>query len=448
MLNNLLTPFSQLIEARRMEFYGITTPKEEARTLASPPKGQTQIASGGYKGEFFSERRDRRKHLAQYRTIYQQGGPISEAVDCYPLFCLSNGYHLEGDDETLVQSTQDKLDEMFIEQAMWEGIIDAIVFGDAFQENLYGGGDGLVGVAPRPSETFDILYESDGTITGYVQKLNSYDRGLELKPEQITHLKLFEVGGDVYGTSIVGRAYDEILRDTKIAEAIAASIERHGFPKYHVKVGEKDKPMPTQAEIKDLQSEFEDLQHLNEFVTTYDVEIAQIDQSGIANIAEYGAWAIQRLCTALGVPEEILGLGRGSTEATANVRLQAFYDKIGTIQKRVARCYNANVVDRITKNPGAVKIVFNDVSPTDEDLKASVLLKLGQTGGIDPFAILDSEEMREYMGFEPRPPEEILAKQIEDQKAADQKAAMLAIQPPPFQQKDINVAPEQNAKPL
>jgi hypothetical protein len=114
----------------------------------------------------------------------------------------------------------------------------------------------------------------------------------------------------------------------------------------------------------------------------------------------YNNVMVQRVCSAMGVPEEILGLGRGSTEATANVRLQAFYDKISALQKSVAKCYSQQLIDRYTGKPGLVKLVFNDVSPVDETMKADYVLKIVSINPMDPEFIMSRDEMRNYLGFE------------------------------------------------
>jgi len=135
-----------------------------------------------------------------------------------------------------------------------------------------------------------------------------------------------------------------------------------------------------------------------DFVTS-NTRINMLDTSGVSNVDTYSNVSLQRVACALGVPEEMLGLGRGSTEATATVRMKSFLDKISTIQSIVARTYSRLLLDKITGVPGAVWIEFNDVSPEDEAKKAGWIAQLRQ--GPDPDAVVPADWAREQFGIPP-----------------------------------------------
>ena len=96
----------------------------------------------------------------------------------------------------------------------------------------------------------------------------------------------------------------------------------------------------------------------------------------------------------------MLGLGRGSTEATAKVRLDAFCDKIGSFQSRFARAMGNQIFDVMTGNPGAVWMQFNDVSPEDENQKADYLAKIASIYPTDPWLVMTPTYVQEYLGIE------------------------------------------------
>lgn len=333
------------------------------------------------------EKRDRSiKELESLETRYLQGGPVREAIDTYALFCLTNGFTLEGD-EALCKEVAKKLDAFDIESSLWQAIVDSLVFGDAFQELAPGRGtmaNEIVAVLPRPAKMFDIQTDERGMVTGYTQHV-SRDNVIPLKVEDILHVSLFHVGGSKYGVSLIGSAKDDIDRDVKMIDGLVDSIEAHGKPRYHAKVGQPGEDVP-QAILDRIAEQLKDLKTNGELVTVQDVAIEVLDSAGISNTKIYSDLTIQRMACALGVPEEALGLGRGSTEATANVRLQGFYNKIGTIQRRLERCYNQQLIDRITKRPGAVKLKFNDISPEDEIRKAEYVAKVLNADAISPIA--------------------------------------------------------------
>lgn len=334
-----------------------------------------------------------RASLDRMRLIYDTGGLVPDAIDTYPLYTLGNGYRLEGKSPEMITRCKTILDSMDTYNIMFTQIRDALVVKRGVAEIIPTLGGDVVRLVPCVSETFKQNTDDKGNVLGYTQTVSG-DGGrkvsVEFTPDRIFWLDL--------QMPLIERAYDDIARDTKVIESITKAMERHGFPRYHITVGEPGEII-ADATIDSIGRQFEELKPQSEMVTQAGVKIDNLDSMGLANAKVYSDISIQRLCTALGVPEEMLGLGRGSTEATANVRLQAFYDKIGSIQERVARAWNLQVLDRITKIPGAVKLVFEDVSPVEETMTADMLVKLASINPADPFAIVSPEWMKERLGI-------------------------------------------------
>lgn len=340
--------------------------------------------------------------LVKYRIAYEQGGMVTKAFDTFPQYVLTNGYHLEGEDENLTKTVKTWLDSFDFEACVTRLIIDSMVEKYAFQEKVKTRTGGIHSLKPAPSFSFEIKKDQHGkTIEIRQYKDNNAWGGafLQFTPDDIV---VFEY------TWLMHSAYDDIMRDVKVLDGIVSSIERHGFPRYHIQVGQ-----PGINVGKDVTSgigkQFESLKPNMEMVTVRDVDIHNIDTGGVAQAGNYNNVTVQRVTSALGVPEEILGLGRGSTEATANVRLQAFYDSIGALQRAVARCYNIQVIDKLTGKPGAVKLVFNDVSPIDDKMKMEVAQMMATTNGqIDPEYYFTRKEIRLKAGFEDDHPDELM----------------------------------------
>jgi len=384
----------------------LTEPLDEVKL-----KRKTKIAGGPPK--YFDPQTRNASNLTKYQTIYEQGGLVAEAIDSYPLFTLSKGYRFEGDGPVdMVKSWAEGFD---LEGEIWKLMVEAIVKGDGFAENVANLGGGLAKIEVRPAEKFDLQMDDYGVVTGYMYGKDLTKGGVPLKLEDLTRLTIFTTPGQHYGVPLVKRAFDDIMRDTKVAEGLSKAIERHGFPKWHIKAtapgtAENSAESISLEDAKQMEREFAELSAKNEMITDGDVQILPLDVGAIQNADVYSNVSIQRLCTAMGVPEEILGLGRGSTEATANVRLRAWYDKISTIQKKVARCLNLNVIDRVTGSPGSVRLVFNEVNPRTQVEIADTIQKL--TGNaLDPEWIISGDEAREMLGMKPRveenaPPQE------------------------------------------
>jgi len=368
------------------------------RLLSSQPK--TRVASTSTSPDFYSERRRSVALLRKYGVIYDQGGIVTEAINMYPMFLDTNGYHFEGDPGA-VKIVEDLFDQLDFEELLWESVTDALIYGDAFQEIITGGNGDILQLIPRAAYSFEIHNNLHAKPKGYTQHvtINGIDKDINLKPASIFHLRLWKAKTSEYGLSMIHRAYDEILSDTRIYEATTTSIYRHGFKKYHVRVGLEGENVPDTM-LKNIDKDFQDLEAKNDFVTQHDIEILPIDEGGLENIHTYNDISILRLAGALGVPEELIGLNRSSTNATATKRIETFFKKIGTLQKQVARAYTRQIIDRMVP-PGTVRLVFNDVSPDDEGVKAKWITQVMSASGEDPFIVLPREWVQEQFGITP-----------------------------------------------
>ena len=345
------------------------------------------------------------QHLILLGKIYKRGGPVSEAVRTYSSLVFSNGYRIEGDEESINEMVEDSLDELGFDIVGPQAVIDALVYGDAFHEIGFGQGskvDSVVAQFPRNPESFRIDFDEYGKISDYVQVIHKTlgtDEEIRIAPEKMFHFCVENLGGSPYGISLIDSAFNDIKWDAMISEATAQAIKRHGYPRFHIKVGMEGEDVAEDT-MRRVDAQFKRLESKQEFVTTHDIEILNIDQMGQTNAKLYGEFSTMRLCTALGIPEELLGLGRGSTEATANVKLRAFYDKIGSIQKKLAMAYTKQVIDKITPRPGMCKLIFNDVNPEDEAKLAAWMAQIMAATPMDPFAVIPRAFVQDRLGVQ------------------------------------------------
>lgn len=350
---------------------------ERIRQLVAGPKPQPKTAaSSGTVPDYFRKGTRDKATLARNAAIYESGGLITAAIEAPGRTVLSNGWSLEGDDAAVAQ-VQAVIDGFDFEIVVAKLVDYAQVHGNGMAEivPLRGGG---VTVQLRDPARFRIRQDPYGNISEYLfVDEDEWDnsRGIPLMPEEMIDLTFDPVPNSPYGRSLVSVAIDEILRDAKTDEGLAKAIERHGFPKYHISVGQPGENV-SEADLKLLGTRFKNLDSKNEFVTGPDITIGTIDTGGIKGAAEFDNIFLMRLCSALKVPPEVIGLdAKGSTEATATVRFKAWYDRVAALQKAVAGSISRQLFDRITGRPGAVKLVFNDCNPTDD---AAIVLWVNQ----------------------------------------------------------------------
>ena len=359
---------------------------------AVEPKPKTLIASGGRKKELFGEQKRTKELLKKWWNIYEQGGLYAQAIDMYSYAAFANGYRFEGT-ENLVQEVEDNFRAFDFDTVGMHAIRQSLIFGDSFEEAVATRGNTSipVSIVMRDSSTFDIDADEKGIVKGYIQTLPDLP-STRLKPEQIIHLQLIP-SGDLYGISLIGRAYDDIMRDTKTAEASAEAIDRHGFKKFHIQIGTEGE-LVDQSVIDKVSKQFADITTKNEFTTSKDVNIKDLDEGGLEKIEDYSNISLMRAAAALGIPEECIGIRRGSTDATAVARIELWLkSKISAIQRTVARTFTLQYIDRIVE-PGQVRLVFNDVSEEDEFKKAQWIGALiGAYAKASPEALVEIEKV-------------------------------------------------------
>lgn len=315
-----------------------------------PPK--TVVATDKTKRYFTNPQRD----LLKYENIYRQGGLIAQAIDSYPLFAVSGGYTLTGSNSGLIEEWFEEID---IIQLIWQSIVDAYVYGDCIQEIVQSQVDEPLYLVTRNPSYFTINFTAGGLIDSYTQTVE--DKETTLQPDQVLHYTLIPLSGENYGQSLLARAFDDIMRDTRTAEGTATAIERHGYPRYHIKAGDIEHDLEyTKAEKTTIAREFEELKADNEFVTNPDVEIIVIDEQGVGKVESYNEISLSRLLGALGVPSEVIGTGQTTTTyGTASVEMVSFIKRVKAIQRITARNFN-RLINMKTGVPGQVKIELNE----------------------------------------------------------------------------------------
>lgn len=368
----------------------------------SEPTPKTKVATNKKSSDLFSKRNRNTQLLEKYDIIYRQGGIITQAINTYALLATANGWHVECANDNLRDYVRERLEVMNFDSFSYLGIVDALTFGNCFQEIIPTRKGDPYSVLPRSAKTFDIDYDVYGRVDGYRQITGDGLSNTEttLSKEDIISFSLFSNGGNPYGMSLIGIALDDIMRYVSTSDAITAAIKRHGFRKWHVRVGQSGEAVDKDV-LNDIAKEVEDLKTVNEIVTPYDVLISDLDSGMVGDIKEYSHWSLDNLLSSLGVPGELLGIAWGSTEATSKVKLQTFFKRVESIQKRTARAYNTQLIDRMTGDEGAARLVFNDPYPEDDMAKVQRVAEIMKATPMDPYAVFGSvEKVREELGIE------------------------------------------------
>lgn len=387
--------------------------KQLATGYTDKGKPKTFAFARGALPQYFEERDDTtREQIERWQKYYRRGGIITTAVSAIPELMFQNieedDWKLRGGTDETKQFVEEEIFSKFdMLDASWQQVINSLVAGSGIAECVRTQSDRFHSIAPRNPAYFDIE-TNNNEIVMYKQQVSRFRKPNRIQPERIWHLTLNPVADSVWGLSMIGWSEDEIIRDVKTAEGIAKGIERHGTPKWDIILDTSDGE-PSDKDIENTSAKFKNINARTEFVHSDNITIEEKDRTGIQNIAEYSQTSLDRLSAATGIPEELLGLGRGSTEATANVRVQMFEKKIRSYQKR----FNLSLWHQVLKpeldykEMDTSKPIFIDFGTVLTDAiqeKAEAISKLMPQA--DPFLLLTRDEIRDELRFDEYPRDE------------------------------------------
>lgn len=383
--------------------------KREFQYLDDEGKPKTTIQTGKKK-EFGGIGKTARtaSQLNKYWDTYSYENTVWAAINSIAFNTVMVGYNIESESENAKKLIEEWCRRVNLETHLLDSTRYALALGDSFIEIVHNKKkepSSIINVNPM---TMEILYDEHGTVEGYQQSLGAMDKsGIpKLDKETICHIKFFSSPKDPYGISLIKASENVIDKKIRTDDAIANAIIRHGTSKTVFTVGSaSDKHLPPKEVLEAIRDEVEDIDEKNEFIVPWNVTVSTIDEKGIAGVEEYYNYFQSQMVTGLLCPEEALGMGRGSTEATANVKSILYERMIQAFQLRLARSIEKGLFNKVLESngfdPDIVTIEFRSVTEADESDKAKWignLIRGFRSSKVKPFTI---NEIRRKFNLKP-----------------------------------------------
>jgi len=353
--------------------------KNNIKYLKKDGKPKSIVRTGDAQGGAGISSKERSPSLLRtYWDYYSGEGTIFASINSIALNTTMVGYTLDSENEKALQLITALCRKVRLPNITKEAVKNALIFGDAFVEKVMNGKSEISRLKVVDSRTVIINDDKYGDVIDYQQYIGGKVVGSPLKPEDLLHIRLFPIPGSPYGLSLLGPNLDTIDRKVATDESLYNAIQRH-TAKYVVTVGsEKDGQVPPATVMDDIKKEFEDITSKNEFIVPWFISIDTIDERGVQGVREYYDLFQTQMIVGLMCPEEALGQGKGSTEATARVKavlyermIKGFQTDLSImLEEQLFKPYlDANGID-IEKPENWVYINFNGVTAEDEALKA------------------------------------------------------------------------------
>ena len=308
-----------------------------------------------------------------YRTIYENIGVVSNAVDNTANFAIQSGYELEGSEQDK-KKVQEWIDKNNFNSILLNTMKQMQIFGNAYLE---------ISDKPKllPVESMYVLVrkgdKNDGDIIGYKQK-TSFDKMVSFSIDEVVHFKWKELGCMFYGISDLKSSIGIMTKLLNLQEDVGEIMHNYAHPIIHYKLGTEDSPA-TQQQLSDFTELKNELKAGQDLVTSANIahevisaDLRMIQIDGLIKHME------NQLIAGLQVPEIFVRGGQTSNKATADVELQAFDRKVKALRQIVGE----NVHDEIfVKHLNAdVRISWNEMSVESENVKSEMMMNLVNGG--------------------------------------------------------------------
>lgn len=366
-------------------------------------------------------------NYAKLESIYKTDQMIFQAINIISTFAISKGYEYivsENTDEQL--EMKEKILSFDAKVGLSKLLTDVVrhlhIYGNAYLEIVYSKTDKnkVVDLALIDPKTIsfkkrgngEIDFDESGNIKGYVQKVNA--KTVDLSPDQIIHFRINTIADSLTGTGIIEPLIKVIEAKRNIEIGLAEAVYRHGFPQFHVKLGDSDH-QPTTDQVTEESEKYKRINSKSEFVTPYYYDIKLLEAPSLKGGESYLKYFIDQIVAGTGVPQSILlGTGEGSNRATSFTQQQNFFLYIGGVQMLLAETLQKNLFTKLLGvDESPVYMVFNSLQ-TKTDLELAQEREIYLRNGV-----LTPDEVRQEMGLEPISSPPTTEQNISDDSSGD-----------------------------
>lgn len=234
-------------------------------------------------------------------------------------------------------------------------------------------------------ETLPVEYTIDKTQTP-IKPVTLDSNQIFFKPEQIAHFKLYTVGDAFYPIGIIEPTYRTVVRKLNMEQALANSVDRNGFPRLLVEIGD-DNHEPTEEMIKKAVERIRDLNYMGVIGHPYWMKTKMIEASNPEKLQQHLEYYIDQISTGTGLPKALVtGVGEETNRSTLNRQESLAKLTLKDIIRRTVKVLEKDIVLPVAKSNGVnpVKFLWGEISIEELDGKAVRLTKYAQAGLLVP----------------------------------------------------------------
>lgn len=303
--------------------------------------------------------------------------------------------------------------------------------------NVLGVGDQMpiAGYFPLNLASLSVKRDKFGVVKSWQQEMEGQDKPVTFKAEDLVHIYYKREKGRAFGTPWLLPALEDIRSLRQIEENVLRLVYRNLHPMWHIQVGGTEEGMSGEDdEVDAVRAEIENMDVEGGLVTTERVKVTAIASNQALDAAPYLKYFEQRVFTAMGVSEMMMGRGATASRSTGDNMSGEFRDRIKALQRVMSTFVNEKMIKEILMEGGfdpvlnvddAVNFTFNEID-MDAQIKAE-----NQAVFLYEHNAISEAEMRELLGRDPIEDGEIRAGMHLEVVTIAQLAAAAQLAPTP-----------------
>ena len=356
---------------------------------------------------------------AELEAAYLKEPTMFNIVNKTVQVIMSAGYSLDGDDESVEFFT-----DFFASiggrggETDWVELLNStfkhqLVYGEAWIE-LIGAkkdSDRIVDIDMIDPKKMDyakdqeqkIVMDRNGNPVGYVETLPPMYSiaGKNRNPpspvfldghqiffpkDRIVHHKLYTVGDRFYGSGLVEPVYFTILRKMNMEQALANAVNRDGFPRKRVIVGDMNHE-PTDEQVRSAVNEIKDMDYMGIIGHPYWVNVTIDEAKRPEKLQEHLDYYVDQIVSGSGVPKSLAtGAGEDTNRATLNRQESLYKLALKDIVRRTLLKFQRGLIEPVAEsnNVNPVIIKWGEISIEELDGKSNRLAKYVSANVLTP----------------------------------------------------------------
>jgi len=263
----------------------------------------------------------------------------------------------------------------------------------------------IAGYFPLNITTMSVQRDRFGTIKRWQQEVDGQDKPVTYKPDDIVHIYYKREKGRAFGTPFLLPALDDIRALRQMEESVLRLVYRNLHPLWHIKVGIAEPELGAEdAEVDAVRNEVENMDVEGGLVTNERVEVKSIASNQIIDAKDYLKYFEQRVFTALGVSELMMGRGNTANRSTGDNLSGEFIDRVKAFQRILETFIDDFMIREILMEGGYDPVLNPDdmVNFTFYEIDMdSQIKKENQAVFLYEHNAITEDEMRQLIGRDP-----------------------------------------------